>query len=120
MFQHADTIRIAHGGKSMRNKNGRRLPGGLENSIEYFGLAAHIQLCSWFIEQYQSCAELDGAKSASQSDPLPLSAGKIRPSEVTFGQWSIQAREVSSTCLSERRTNEVVRSSSGRDVVAQR
>src|ERR1700761_3663705 len=51
LFEHADAIGLADGGKTMRDKYGRGTSGRRKQPIEDFHLAAHVELSSRLIQQ---------------------------------------------------------------------
>ena len=56
MLEYANSVGVAHRGKSMRDQNVGRIFGRLEDAIENLALAAHIKLGRRLIEEHHSRA----------------------------------------------------------------
>src|SRR5262245_31358086 len=122
VLEHADPIGVAHGRETVRDEDGRTAFARAElrqQTIEDLRLAADVELRRRLVEQYYAGAEPDGAERACQGDPLPLTAGEIGAAVIAAPEDRAELGEVRRAGRRERGLNDVVGSTSGRDVVAQ-
>src|SRR5439155_11577669 len=86
VYENADSVSAPYGGKAVRNEDRGCVTGRLEDAIENFRLAPHVELGGRLIQQHQASALTHGTQCSRQRDALPLAPGQVSASFVTFGQ----------------------------------
>src|SRR5262245_23139264 len=77
VLEHADQVRVAHGGETVGDENRSAVSRRVEDAVENLRLAADIELRRGLVEQYQSGSQRDGTERARQRHALPLAAGQV-------------------------------------------
>src|SRR5579871_140673 len=120
LFQHADSVRMPHRGKSVGDENGGTVTAGSQDAVEDLRLSPNIQLGGRLIEQDHAGAELNRAQGAGQGDALPLPPRKIRSPFIAARQHSVELGQFGRARRAERCLDHGIRRPCGGDIVAER